>query len=540
MPKWLRQLPALITLPVILFMLYILFVDKGSAGWWGFTYNRLYLLLGWLFLFTSFLLLTRRPWACAGLTSTIIGGLWVGAYIKYQYLSAQLIAPDLTVALLSAETLLEMGLLPTLALLGYLLLNSLCFLLEKPPTTRRTTIALWFLVVTGVFITLNIPPLYVDLQWTAQSKQTLPIFVQSIWRAQLTEPQQPHKTSYCCFQANQQAEQFTETPQQKPNIVVILEESTFHPDQLLGFKSKGKFFPDAYPLKVHTAGGATWVQEIAFLHGVAPPLYGDGWRAVNLFTPGHLDGRIAPQLVKQGYATKTIYPIAGRFYGGRQFHEQLGIQDFIDCKAMPECAKRKWNKMPDEIFFDETVRQLQLSKKPVFAFVATMRQHSPHDKDRQYDARQCKPSLSAKQCSIMLDYDERMKASISAYLELLTDLQKLPERTIVVAFGDHIPGDVAFHFQAKDFVEQDRFRTFFNVWDSANGFVTHDVLDGKEYASIDVAMLDALIMRYAGFDSQYLHDKLVHMQECSGSFCDFGEKLPRSSASLTRPQSPAP
>ena len=528
-----------IAMPATLCMVYILFADRGNAGAWGFAYNRLYIIIIWALLFSGVLWLSRRPWSAAGITSVILGGLWIGAGIKYQFLGSQLLAPDLVIAALSAETLLEMGLLPTLLVSGYLLLLMVSFWLEAPTTMLgRKHFALGFASSATLFSALNLPVFYVDLQWTAQYKQTLPVLVQSIWRTQLEEPTQPHETSYCCFKADQKAEAFTETPDKKPNIIVILEESTFRPEQVLGFKPQGAFFQDAYPLKVYTAGGSTWVQEIAFLHGVAPPLYGNGWKSINLFAPGRLDGRIAQQLAHQGYKTKTIYPIAGRFYGGQRFHEQLGIQDFIDCKAMPECNKRRWNKLPDEIFFDEALKQLKLNEQPLFTFIATMRQHSPHDKDMTPDVRRCKPSLSAKQCSIMLDYNERLKLSVTAYENFLAQLKKLPERTIVVAFGDHIPGDVAAYFKEADFYKQDRFRTYFNAWDSARGYVTRKVLDGMAFETVDIAMLDALTLRYAGFESRYLTDKLVHMQACSGAFCGFEDAVPKNQAMLKRPSTP--
>ena len=537
-----RYLPIVLALPASLFALYVLAVDQGNSGVWGFTYNKLYIVFTWALLFFTSLTLARRPWFAAGLASTVISGLWVGAWIKFQFLSSQLTVLDLAVAALSAETLLEMGLLPTVGISVYLLLLIISAIMEQPKHQWAwKNLVLGFVSVGFLFGLLNLPAFDVDLQWTNQGKQTFPIFVQSIWRARLTDPNTHNKLSYCCFKADKQAESFTQTPNKKPNIVVILEESTFQPEMINAFKAKGEFFKAAYPLKVHTAGGSTWVQEISFLHGVAPPLYGNGWRAINLFAPGHLDGRIARQLAEQGYATKTIYPIAGRFYGGQRFHQQLGIQDFIDCKAMPECTKRKWNKLPDEIFFDEAVKQLKLTERPVFEFIATMRQHSPHEKGIGYDPSRCGEGLNPEQCSIMLDYDARLKLSLKAYEGLLAQLKKLPERTIVVAFGDHIPGDVAAHFTEDQFYKQDRFRTFFNVWDSEKGYVTHKVLDGQAFETIDIAMLDALTLRYAGFESRYLTDKLVHMQECSGGFCGFGiDNVGNDNTALTQLQtSPA-
>ncbi len=78
------------------------------------------------------------------------------------------------------------------------------------------------------------------------------------------------------------------------------------------------------------------------------------------------------------------------------------------------------------------------------------------------------------------------------------------------------------------------------MWDSAQGYVTQQLLDGMKYETIDVAMLDALTLRYAGFESRYLTEKLVHMQVCSGAFCGFEDTLPKNQAMLTSPQLPIP
>lgn len=522
---WRKYFPALLALPSIAVVLYIAVLDQGDSGLWGTVYNKIYILLTWAVLFGIQFLWSRRWWFSLGLASVIISGLWLGAWFKYQFLGSQLVAPDLIVAALSPETLIEMGLAPTLGVIAYLGLLLISFFSETPSSTQPRYAIIGLVTSASLLLLLNIPSFYIDLQWTNQGTQTFPILVQSIWRTQLTEPAHPTKTTYCCFKADIAAEKFSEEPKKKPNIVVILEESTFPLQELPQFKADGKFFQDAYPLRVYTAGGSTWVQEIAFLHGVAPPLYGTGWQSVNLFAPGRLDGRIAPQLIQEGYATKTIYPTAGRFYNGRRFHEQLGMQEVIDCNAMPDCANRRWNKMPDEVFFNEVLKQIKQTDQPLFTFVATMRQHSPHDKDKAFDTKRCAASLSPKQCSILLDYNERLALSVKAYENFLAQLKKLPERTIVVAFGDHIAGDVAANFVQSDFTPQDRYRTFFNMWDSANGYVTRKALSGQEYETIDVAMLDAITLRYAGFDSRYLTDKLVHMQKCSGHFCGFEDEL---------------
>ena len=138
-------IPAIIAIPATLGMAYVLFADQGNDGVWGFAYNRLYILIAWGVLFSGVLWLSRRLWSAAGVASVVIGGLWVGAAIKYQFLGSQLVAPDLIVAALSAETLFEMGLLPTLLILGYVVLLTASFLLEQPTLRwERKTFAVSF------------------------------------------------------------------------------------------------------------------------------------------------------------------------------------------------------------------------------------------------------------------------------------------------------------------------------------------------------------------------------------------------------------
>ncbi len=241
-------IPPLIALPVTLAMPYVLFTDQGNAGIGGLLYNQLYTVLAWVTLFSGILLLSRRTWFAVGLASTIIGGLWMGAAIKYQFLGSQLVAPDLIVAALSAETLLEMGLLPTLLVGGYLLLLALSFALEQP-TTRwgRKAFALGFASSAVLLAALNLPVFYIDLQWTTQYKQTLPIFVQSIWRTQLAEPTQPHDTSYCCFKADRQAETFTEAPDKKAQHHRDSGRIHLPPGTGVKFQTRWQVFPRCLP-----------------------------------------------------------------------------------------------------------------------------------------------------------------------------------------------------------------------------------------------------------------------------------------------------
>ena len=196
---WRKYFPALLALPSIAVVLYIAVLDQGDSGLWGTVYNKIYILLTWAVLFGIQFLWSRRWWFSLGLASVIISGLWLGAWFKYQFLGSQLVAPDLIVAALSPETLIEMGLAPTLGVIAYLGLLLISFFSETPSSTQPRYAIIGLVTSASLLLLLNIPSFYIDLQWTNQGTQTFPILVQSIWRTQLTEPAHPTKTTYCCF-----------------------------------------------------------------------------------------------------------------------------------------------------------------------------------------------------------------------------------------------------------------------------------------------------------------------------------------------------
>jgi len=511
MPRISRPLTAVTTPFVLAFALTLAF----ELNWTGKVYNLLTAvsLAGILFLFTRWIYFSMAA------SCFFCSWIWIVSELKYRYLGLHLIPQDFALALKSPDVVWSFGTGGlAVTLLAIAVLAAILWYDKTTPTTR-----FFWMAMTGVWLaTLGANFRNVDFTFLKGRANALPIFVQGIYRLNLRDPH-IGKPSFCCLTADQTAGRFTKAPLELPDIIVILAESLFDPARIPAFRARTQIPADFSPLHVWTVGGQSWTQEISVLHGVPPPKYGSIWPVMNLFAAEKkLDGRLPNMLRAAGYRATTVYPNDAEIYGARTFHMTLGMERFIDCRAIPECAAvAAWQDRRDAIFFRNAAQILSAANTPQFLFISTVRQHSPHDKSRPANWKCCDGTLSQTQCSILMDFDDRLKDSIADYTTFLMVLRARARRSVVVMFGDHIPADVAYFFRDTSFIEGDRYRTVFHLWDSRRGDITRQSLAALGISKpVDVAFLDALVLSAAGFESTYLRDKLNFLRDCGGSFCD--------------------
>jgi hypothetical protein len=339
------------------------------------------------------------------------------------------------------------------------------------------------------------------------------LFYRSVYQWPELQPASfPALGEYCCMRMHEPAG-IEFRGKVKPNLVVVLQESTFPPSHLRGYEPVHNFlFEGAAPLKVHVRGSGTWVEEYAVLHGVPPTVYGEQYIQINRLGPAmKLPGRIAPLLTGHGYRTTTVYPVSGPMLSGETLHHSLGMQRFLGCHEIERCHRgADWNETPDSVMFDKALELLRDGDEPQFLFIPTMRQHSPHFS--QFPLKEHKRE-------VMREYGRRLALSGQEAQAFVASLRQLSRPTIVLMFGDHVPSDVMAAFDESDFAV-DSFQTFFNVYDIAGAPRAAQLMARfPEVKAVDSAFLDVLLLEFAGFTGDYIDTKLQFMRMCHGRFC---------------------
>jgi len=472
-----------------------------------------------------FLLLTRRPWTSALAGVAVVMLIWFASRLKVAATDVPALASDLPRILDTWDVVLAFG-WPVLVaaavsaiLLGVMISRERPMRIDWPRRFAGAAASIALLVGSGT-IQARIP--VDDDDVLTNNGPKIAQFVRSIYSTpDFRDARFPDLGPYCCFR-NEVPPRLRFSGAVMPNVVVVLQESTFPPDNLRGVRPvRNRLLDGAAPLQVDVIGGGTWVEEYALLHGVPPSVYGrDFMQVLWLGRKLGLEGRLAPMLAGAGYRTVSVLPSFGHELGDSSgMQRSLGFDRVADCSQIDGCERGgAWTSVPDAALYAHALKELRAAETPAFVYVATMRQHSPHAAG--YPKR-------AYRDEIVAEYLRRLELSATEADDFLRELRSLARPTVVLMFGDHIATDVNSAFTAEEF-RGSRRRTFFNLYDAKGEAVAGSLIDA--YRSVEApstAFLDAILLRFAGFESDYIDRKLAMMQACGGVFCNKPEGGPQ-------------
>ena len=383
-------------------------------------------------------------------------------------------------------------------------------------TKINNRIIIGAIVTTVWFLYLTTAPNYSKSWEISPDKSTLLKFFSSISNqseSKLKIPDENIIEGECCIKASgTDFDHITDNHDSnfmKPNIVVILMESTMDISTIKGLKIDSNW-KDFHISKIRSPvkGGGTWVSEYALLHGVPPHLYGENFPNIN-FLGLELEGRLPTILLKAGYETNSLMTYRKNWFNGDNYHKSLGIQKIIDCKLMRSCNLHY--RQRDELMLKNIVLQLDNALNPQFLFGITMDQHGPHHFIGDKKEIICSENLSDIACDNINEYNKREKYLQKELLDFFEQLNQINRPTYVFLFGDHIPAAFSENIPESNFENSNPFITvsfgYSNV--SKNTFSINSILPQcHEDYIFQISDLDALILTYSKLHSKYLNDKL--------------------------------
>jgi phosphoglycerol transferase MdoB-like AlkP superfamily enzyme len=484
----------------------------------------------------------------------VFGAIEIAGTLKFIYLQTPLLAPDLEYFInrdtidviarypgllaVSVAAVVLIPLLPILAFAG----DRPSLLRDRSRAVRGVVRVLGALAAGALLLVALIPTgpfagVYNKPMWiTINDRSFLTDFFTSFNDTVITQPVIPekidHKTSW-------KLERPLQAAATKPDVVAILEESTFDPRILkvctIPECRRRMFDADRETrarglLTVHTFGGGTWTSEFAVLTGLAHSLFG----AAGLYAPYNLAPRVANTLPHTfraaGYRAIAIYPMTGDFLNARNAYDYYGFDAFYDGTEYGlgwESHDADLLKVFERIYADE---KRVHPDQPLFVFMLTLHQHGPHmtplaELPPPYDKPLFAGKFSPK------DFDEWLNLNLNNYLQrlqesdaMLSDLEKfLLERehpTLLMHFGDHQPSfDGAIHAIPKQVPKEvgpnSSVVTYYSIK------TNYPVRRKFDYPVLDIAFLGALVLDVAGVpkDAFYQANTLLR-ERCKGRYLD--------------------
>ena len=449
--------------------------------------------------------------------------LVIAADLKFRYLSTPLLAPDLVYYFNAeiGETLLRYPFIMA-AIAATIVLVPLLLVLVWQGDTRLALKfhgqrAAMLAAAVGVLIVTLYPrgpfaQVYEKGMWEAMiDKSFVSDFIVSIPNAHVSEPRflpadATRDNWHDLADAGANATR-------KPDILAVLEESTFDPRMLTACTSKlcdaRMFHADANTIahgwmNVHTWGGGTWTSEFAFLSGLPHTLFGPA----GIYAPFNLAPRIRytlPRLLDaDGYRTVGIYPTDGDFMNGRDAYADYGFDAFYGGRGL----KLGWGATDHEVFraFEHVfeIEKARAQGKPLFVFMLTLHQHGPHmtplsELPAPYDRPLFPGKLAPANAALddwlnlnLANYLQRLSMSDVAMDELEDFLRRQGRPVLLLHFGDHQPSfDGAINTLAKTVpsaVPDPQFATYYML----KGF--HLPIRKEDYPVLDISYLASLLL----------------------------------------------
>lgn len=230
------------------------------------------------------------------------------------------------------------------------------------------------------------------------------------------------------------------------NVVMILSESLSDPTKMAGISAEDPI-PFLRTLMAEnpsgtllspTYGGGTSTVEFEALTGMAgvnlspqvnSPL--QGVVAQRKTFPSHLT-------TYQDHYSLALHPFSNTFYRRNEAYPAFGFDEALFRKDLPALGKLPGDRyVSDAAIFGEVVNRLSDSAEPMFLNVVTMQNHGPQD--GLLDPFQVDGPLTTAQETAAGQYYSGLRHSDDALRDLVAALEAMPERTIVVLYGDHLP-----------------------------------------------------------------------------------------------------
>lgn len=234
------------------------------------------------------------------------------------------------------------------------------------------------------------------------------------------------------------------------NVVMVLSESFSDPRALRGVSMKEDPIPftrklmrstTSGPMLAQNIGGGTANMEFEALTGMSmqnlPPQVRSAYQQVVPAYPSF------PSAVRYfsslGDRTVAIHPFTTEMYRRREVYDAFGFDEFVYDDTMADDRRiGRGGFISDAAAFAEVRRQLVSESDPVFANLVTMQNHVPYT--AKYDDTQPVTGPDGERIPSIEQYVRGLSLSDRAMEKMVRELRQLDEPTVLVFYGDHLPG----------------------------------------------------------------------------------------------------
>lgn len=237
-----------------------------------------------------------------------------------------------------------------------------------------------------------------------------------------------------------------------PNIIMLQLESFFDPllwenspvkeDVIPFFRSLVRQYPSGY-LSVPSVGAGTANTEFECITAMNLDFFGPGEYPYKTVLQKTACESMAFNMQNLGYRTHAIHNNEATFYDRHKVFAQLGFESFTSIEYMDKIKRNPTGWCKDKILTEQIEKALDSSTGTDFIYTISVQGHGKYPSFEYY-------------CEQIHEMDQFLK-------ELIYMLGHRPEPTVLVMYGDHLPG---FEWSQEEMKNNSLFQTQYVVWNN--------------------------------------------------------------------------
>lgn len=242
----------------------------------------------------------------------------------------------------------------------------------------------------------------------------------------------------------------TKTPEKTPNIIFVQLESFIDVNRLKDVAYSENPLPTFTKLKAECASGfisvpavgaGTVNTEFEVLTQMNIDYFGAGEYPYNSILQTSTCESLCYDLKELGYSACAIHDYYASFYDRNKVFENLGFDEFISLEDMPDAGYNALGWADDSILTKYILQRMSSTNGADFIYSVSVQGHGKYPTEKLDGSGDISVSGKAydNNAAGFEYYVNQIKEMDDFLAELIGELEKCGEDTVLVLFGDHIP-----------------------------------------------------------------------------------------------------
>lgn len=260
----------------------------------------------------------------------------------------------------------------------------------------------------------------------------------------------------------------------RPNVIMLQMESFFDPTLMKGLKFSEDPVPNFRELEKHYStgfltvpaiGAGTANTEFEVLSGMSVRFFGPGEYPYKSVLTKKTCETMAYDLKRLGYGTHAIHNHRGAFYGRNKVFPNLGFDTFTSLEYMNSVSKTPKNWAKDGVLTEEILAALESTENEDFVYTISVQGHGQYPTEKVIeDPAVTMSGITAESDANAFEYYLQQVHEMDQFIrDLVKALRKFDEPTVLVIYGDHLPG---LPISNSDLENKNVYQTRYVIWDN--------------------------------------------------------------------------